>query len=44
MILYSKSLHPVKKYMLGLPRFNDISGYFTAISFYREFRYNDTSI
>ena len=27
-----------------LPRYNDIFGYFTAISLYRESRYNDTSI
>ncbi len=25
--------------MLGLPRYNNIFGYFTAISLYREFRY-----
>ena len=31
----------MKKYMLGLPRYNDIFGYFAAISCYREFRYND---
>ena len=30
--------------MLILPRYNDIFGYFTAISLYRESRYNDTSI
>lgn len=33
-----------KKYMLILPRYNDIFGYFTAISLYRESRYNDTPI
>ena len=27
--------------MLILPRYNDIFGYFTAISLYRESRYND---
>ena len=41
MILYSKRLHRVEKYMLGLPRYNDIFDYITAISLYREFRYND---
>ena len=30
--------------MFILPRYNDIFGYFTAISLYRESRYNDTSI
>ena len=30
--------------MLILPRYSDIFGYFTAISLYRESRYNDTSI
>ncbi len=30
--------------MLGLRRYNDIFGYFMAISLYREFRYNDSSI
>ena len=30
-----------KKYMLILPRYNDIFGYFTVISLYRESRYND---
>lgn len=30
-----------KKYMLILPRYNDIFGYFTEISLYRESRYND---
>ena len=34
----------VKKYMLILLRYNDIFGYFTAISLYRESRYNDTSL
>jgi len=30
--------------MLILPRYNDIFGYFTAISLYQESRYNDTLI
>ena len=30
--------------MFILPRYNDIFGYFTIISLYRESRYNDTSI
>ena len=37
-------MYAVKKYMLGLPRYNDIFGYFTAILLYREFRYNDSSL
>ena len=32
------------KYILGIPQYNDIFGYFTAISLYREFPYNDSSI
>ena len=30
----------VKKHVFNLPRYNDILGIFTAISLYRDFRYN----
>ena len=37
-------MYAVKKYMVRFLRYNDSFGYFTAISLYREFRYNDSSI
>ena len=37
-------MYAVKKDILGLPRYNEFFGYFTAISLYRESRCNNSSI
>ena len=44
LILISEIMYAVKKDILGLPRYNEFFGYFTAISLYRESRCNNSSI